>query len=46
MIGSRNGKNLNMDSPTTGLPDMDGLDAIASRITLNDGHNGDLREGR
>jgi len=34
-----------LDSPSMGNPDMDGLDAIASRITLGGGHRGDAREG-
>lgn len=33
-----------MDSPSVAHPDMEGLDAIASRITLNDLHKGDMRE--
>jgi len=33
------------DSPTAAGPDMYGLDAIASKISLNDVHNGDTREG-
>ena len=33
-----------MDSPAVAGPDIYGLDSIASRITLNDGHNGDIRE--
>lgn len=35
----------NMDSPTVANPGMYGLDSIASKITLNDDHNGDVREG-
>lgn len=31
------------DSPTAAHPGMEGLDAMACRITLNDGHNGDAR---
>jgi hypothetical protein len=34
-----------LDSPTVAHPCMDGLDAIASKIVLNDVHNGDVREG-
>ena len=34
-----------MDSPTAAHPDMGGLDSIVSRITLNDTHNGDMRDG-
>ena len=34
-----------MDSPTVAQPYMEGLDALASRISLNDVHNGDIREG-
>lgn len=35
----------NMDSPAVANPDMYGLDSIASKITLNDVHNGDTRDG-
>jgi hypothetical protein len=35
----------NMDSPTVPNPEMYGLDSIASKITFNEGHNGDAREG-
>ena len=34
-----------MDSPSVANPEMWGLDAIASKISLNGDHNGDLQEG-
>ena len=34
-----------LDSPTVANPEMYGLDAMASRITLDDGHNSDVRDG-
>ena len=35
----------NRDSPAVANSDVYGLDALTSRTTLNDGHNGDVRDG-
>jgi len=35
----------NPDSPAVASSEVYGLDAMASMITLNDGHNGDARDG-